>query len=75
MDDVFKLLFERDLGDERSDKDKRKKSEDFRTTGGIIAGPDDPMYDPQQRLKKQLRSLFPHLPSMPGLPPKTQADE
>jgi hypothetical protein len=70
MDNVFKHLFERDLGDEPSDK--RKKAEEFHATGEFL--PDDPNYDPQLRLKKRLRLLFPHLPTLPGLPPKTQDD-
>jgi hypothetical protein len=72
MDDVFNFIFEREL---RNDKDeKRKKSGgDFKAAGEF--NPDDANYDPQTRLKRRLRMLFPHMPGLPGLPPRTNEQE
>ena len=70
MDDALKILFGRQLDDEEEagEKDKKKAAE-FRAPSGF--NPSDPYYnDPQLRLKHRLRNLFPHLPFLPGLPPR-----
>lgn len=68
MEDIFKIMFDRQLSDEDSADEKKRKSSEFRATGGFY--PSDPQYDPQLRLKQRLRMLFPHLPGTPGMPPR-----
>jgi hypothetical protein len=69
MDDLFKLMFERELSEEKEGRKKAKEnSGDYSASGEF--NPSDSYYDPQTRLKRRLKQLFPHLPGTPGLPPR-----
>ena len=72
MENVFKFLFERELSDDESETLKKKVNE-YRAAGGFL--PSDSNYDPQMRLKRRLKLLFPHLPATPGLPPRLDDED
>jgi hypothetical protein len=71
MDSILKKLLGRDLT--QSDEKQKAKNHEFRMLEGF--NPSDANYDPQVRLKRSLRALFPHLPATPGLPPSRQEED
>jgi hypothetical protein len=71
MDAILKKLLGRGLSP--ADEKQSSQNREFRVTEGF--NPSDAHYDPQVRLQRSLRALFPHLPATPGLPPSRQEDE
>lgn len=70
MDSFFKRLF----GKQPSQADQKDKPKGKQAGVSEEFNPTEAAYDPQLRLKRGLRALFPHLPATPGLPPSTNAD-
>lgn len=71
MDKAFDFLFGRQLDEDDAESTAKKRAE-YRSAAAF--NPSDPHYDPQLRLKQRLRSIFPHVPFTPGLPPRRTED-